>query len=265
MIKSIIDTLVIIPMFGNEKFTDKCISLTRKNSGHPIDILVVDDGSPTAYTNPDVTVLRIDENSGFTNAINQGILWAASRYKFIHLLNNDTEPEPNFLIELINHLNLTPSTGIVSSVRIHPKRTGANKYELFGCDLIRGFQLFSDEVSIPTTPVKCVHFPFCSVLLRSKMIQEIGLLDKRFYNHSSDTDYCIRAIFNGWNVELVPSSRVLHYLSVTTTSNKKLIKEDQQVMLNKLFGYDYALLMKDFPLDSKQRTWGKLDAEIIKI
>ena len=60
--------VVVIPMFGKEEYTNKCVEAVTANygTGDPIEILVVDDGSPTPYVNEKVNVIRLEENSGFT-------------------------------------------------------------------------------------------------------------------------------------------------------------------------------------------------------
>jgi len=253
---------VVIPMYGKSEYTDKCVEYTMKNAGVPADILVVDDGSPKPYTTKEnVTVLRIEKNSGFTNAVNQGILWALKRdYDHVLLLNNDTEPENDFLKHLVDSMD-DPTVGISCSVRRHPKKKGES-IELCGSDLIRGFQYFTEESKLPKDPIPCNWVPLCSGLLRVSMIREIGLLDKRMRNHCSDTEYCFRAKFAEWKVMLVPKSIVVHHLSVTTTANGVLVDDDQRLMLEKIAGLDYAKLMTAMPLDGEKKTWGRLNFEV---
>lgn len=257
---------VLIPMFGKENYTNNCIDSILKNSGmESFDILVVDDGSekPFKHESSDVRVIihRLPENTGFTNAVNEGLLWAGDMYSYILVLNNDTNPYPDFLRVLVEFLDQNQEYGIASSVRVHQNRPPEQHYELYGVDLIRGFQAFCGDDNYPIDPVDCVMVPFCSVLLRVSMLREIGILDKRFHNHSSDTDLCIRAHLAGWKTAVIPESKVLHYLSVTTTFKKAKIKDDQNVMLDKLAGMGYAKLMSKIPLDIESKTYGAFKFE----
>ena len=257
-------TLIIIPMYGKEEYTNKCVELAINNSGiynEPFEVLVVDDGSEKPYVNPRVNVLRLDKNSGFTNACNQGILWAKDRFKYILLLNNDTEPEMNYLKNLVDTLEADQKIGIAASVRRHINRE-PQCMELCGADLIRGFQYFTDAKSLPDIPIPCNWVPLCSGLLRMSMIREIGLLDKRFRNHCSDSSYCLWAKINHWDVVLVPTSIVVHHLSITTTANNVTVDDDQRLFLEKLAGLDYAKMMLAMPLDGEAKTWGKLEFSI---
>lgn len=257
---------IVIPMYDKAEYTKKCIEFVYKNAGHSFDILVVDDGSKRPFTKDDtphnVRVLRLDKNSGFTAATNAGILWAQKKdYDCVLLLNNDTEPEPNFLKELIDCMESDKSIGICGSVRRHTNRP-VECIELCGSDLIRGFQYFTDENKLPAKPIECNWIAICSGLIRMDMVREIGLLDKRMINHCSDTDYCFRAKFAHWKVMLVPKSIVLHHLSVTTSANNILVDDDQRIMLEKLAGLDQAKLMAAMPLDGEKNTWGRLTFEV---
>ena len=256
---------VVIPMYGQEKYTKSCIDFVLKNSGYPHDILVVDDGSKVPFTEVydpiyKVDVLRLRENSGFTNAVNQGILWAQKRdYDCVLLLNNDTEPSPDFLKLLVDNMESSPDIGINGSIRVHKDKTVA----ICGSDLIRGFQYFMEK-DIPPTPFDCNIIPFACVLLRMDMIREIGLLDKKYRNHCSDTEYCIRAKINRCRVVMVPESKVFHHLSVTTTANNVLVDDDQKKWIETLAGLPYAEVMSSMPMDGEANTWGRISFEVFK-
>jgi len=250
---------VLIPMFGKDELTRKCVDLTIQNAGvKDYDILVVDDGSAVPYADDRVIILRLNENSGFTNAANQGILWAGEMYEYIMMLNNDTEPEPDFIKYLLEKMEENPVIGIASSSRIHNDADGNFLFiENHGLDLVRGHQLVS-KTDLPEEIIYVDWIPTCSSLIRIRMIREIGIFDKQFRNHCSDSDYCIRANMNGWNVALVPKSRVVHHWSQTTMENGVNPAEDQKKFIAKLAGMKYAELMVRMPLDCENKRYGRL-------
>lgn len=244
-------------MFGKADMTSRCVDLVIENSGVSCDILVVDDGSPEPFYDDRINVLRLDKNSGFTSAVNNGIVWCSDLYEYLMLLNNDTEPEPNFIKYLLDVLENEPVVGIASSSRIHKKDDGSAFIENYGLDLVRGHQLVSDK-DLEDNVIYVDWLPTCSSLIRMSMIREIGLLDKQFRNHCSDSEYCVRANMNGWNVALVPKSRVLHHWSQTTQENSIDPSEDQNKFIAKLAGLKYAELMKRVPLDCDRKIYGQL-------
>lgn len=263
------EVCIVIPMYGQEKYTKKCIEITQKNSGVQCDIIIEDDGSENPFCNSmnycdGVDVFRFNDNHGFTHAVNHGILYAQKHnYKYVMLLNNDTEPYPNFLKHLVDYMQANEDVGITGSIRIHPKKK-VEKIAICGSDLIRGFQYFKEEDDLPPAPFECNIIPFASVLLRMDMVREIGLLDKRYRNHCSDTAYCAKAKMNGWKVVLVPESKVMHHLSVTTTANNIFVDDDQKKWLEVLAGLQYAQLMNKIPLDGEAGTYGQLEFSVVK-
>lgn len=250
-------------MYGKEEYTNKCIELTNKNSGMPVDILVIDDGSEKPFYHFDIgnlEVIRLDENSGFTNAANQGILWAQKRnYDYVHLLNNDTLPEKDFIKILYDFLEENPVVGIAASARVH-KTDSKDNIELFAADLISGYQQCVDK-----DPPEEVFFtywvPLCSALIRMEMLRNIGILDRRMRTWASDNDLCIRANFNGWNVALLTKSKVFHIHQGTTGKDiSEGVAKDQRVLLEKMT-VQYAELMNKLPLDCGSNLWGRLTFE----
>lgn len=250
---------IIIPMYGHGEYTRKCIDTVIANAGiTDYDILVVDDGSPEEYVDGRVLVLPLKENTGYTGATNTGILWAGERYEYLLLLNNDTEAEPDFLKHLVDLMDRDGSIGIAGSIR----RYVDGRIELCGADLIRGHQYFAGD-ELPPEPVEVNWLPLCSGLVRVDMVREIGILDKRFRNHCSDSWYCIWAKMNHWKVMLVPRSCVMHRLSVTTTAHGVNPDKDQRLLLEKLAGLDLATLMKHIPLDLENKTYGQLTFSVV--
>lgn len=254
---------VIIPQYGKEEYTRKCIELTDENSGVPVDILVVDDGSVDKFHDYRVNILRLDKNSGFTNAVNQGILWCGDRYEYIHLLNNDTEPKQGFIKFLLDEIEKDEDIAVASSIRLYIKN-GSFDVELYGIDLIRGYQAVTKIENLKDEVIECNWVPLCSSLIRTSIIREIGLLDKQMRNHSSDLDYCLRVKMAYYRIIVVTDSRVIHHHEVTTKSNNITPNQDQRALLEKLAGLGYAQIMKVMPLDAESKTFGKLDFTVYK-
>jgi len=254
---------VIIPMFGKEEYTKKCVELTLKNAGMPVDILVVDDGSLVPYVDERVKVLRLEKNSGYTNATNQGILWCGDKYKYVHTLNNDTEPTEKFIKVLYDIMEEDKTIGIASSVRKYD-RPGEYNYELYGMDLIMGWQICT--VDKPTESIlDCNWVPICSALLRVEMLRYVGILDRRMINHCSDNDLCVRCKMDGWRVVVCGDSLVFHHHEVTTKESPLCnIHGDQKILLEKITGLKYKELMAVLPISVEDNTYGDLTFTVYK-
>ncbi len=256
------DVLIIIPMYNFAEMTKTAIDYALANAGMDVDILVVDDGSAKPFYDDRVESIRLVKNSGFTNAVNQGILWAGDQYKYIHILNNDTRAEPDFIKHLYETMEKDENIAVAGSVRIKTDQDGKVMYENYGADLARGYCLFSaDEILVDELDTWWI--PFCSVMLSMKAIRYLGLLNPYLRNHCSDNEFCVKARINGWRVVLVTKSKVHHIHQVTMLSNGITAEDDQKRFLEIISGLKYGDVMKEIPIDFPRDLWGKVKFQLI--
>jgi GT2 family glycosyltransferase len=55
-----------------------------------------------------------------------------------------------------------------------------------------------------------------SMIIRSEVFRDIGVLDQGYYTHYEDIDFCFNAHKAGWSVWYVPDSRVTHLVGQST-------------------------------------------------
>lgn len=256
------EVCVIIPMYGHHEMTEKCVNMTKELAGMDIDVIVVDDGSPEPFKTDSCQVVTLPKNLGFTGAHNAGMIWCGNNYKYQHFQNNDIEPKQDYIKKLYDVLESNPVIGIAVSTRLITNHAPFS-YELFGVDLLRGYQQMADA-PLPQELCHVRWAPLPCALVRYEMIQHIGLLDRRMKIWSSDLDYCLRANIAGWNVTLVRDSQAVHAHAATTSKlpsefKLKQIESDQKVLLGKLSGWEYAQLLTELPLDADSKTYGKIE------
>ena len=118
---------VIIPNYNGKHFMEPCLSSLEKQTFRSFRVLVVDNASTDgslefmAEKYPDIEVVALDQNYGFSRAVNEGI--RRSRAPYVLLLNNDTTVDPHFLEEMVKAIRISPSIFSVSSRMIqmyHP-------------------------------------------------------------------------------------------------------------------------------------------------
>jgi len=256
---------VIIPMYGLPDVTKNCIDYTIKNAGVEHDILVVDDCSPQPFQDDRVFIKRLEKNVGFTGATNAGIIWALEhKYDYVLLLNNDTEPEPDFMKILLDILQKNPEIGIAGSTRIIINDKGVPWIENFGIDLVMGYQAYTEK-DLTEEIVYVVWIPTCSALIPTEVIRYVGLLDKRMRTYCSDNDYCVRMHQLGYNVVLIPKSKIKHFHQTTTKTldyRYQDAERDQLILIEKLSCNIQKQMLETYPLDWDRRTWGKLEFTI---
>ena len=72
------------------------------------------------------------------------------------------------------------------------------------------------------TPVDWVSG--ASMILRTEMLQQVGLLDEDFFTYFEDVDLCQRAHASGWQVWYVPQSRVIHFEGASSGIGHQILK-----------------------------------------
>lgn len=182
--------------------------------------LIIDDASFN-----EVTVTRNEKNIGFAAAVNQGI--RASRSPYVILLNPDSrisgtffEPvlqfmEDNSKVGILGPRILEPDGRIQGSARAFPNMlTG-----LFGRTSLLT-KLFPNNpitrkniVSIESDGISPLEVDWVSgacMVVRRKAIEEVGLLDERFFMYWEDADWCRRMWERGWKVVYFPGVHVIH-------------------------------------------------------
>jgi N-acetylglucosaminyl-diphospho-decaprenol L-rhamnosyltransferase len=178
-----------------------------------------------------VRVLQSGKNGGYGAGNNFGIrhgLPDGSSPDYIYILNSDAFPEPGAIRCLVEHLESHPEAGFAGS-RIHGD-DGAYHQTAFRFPTV--FSEFESSartgpiswllgryvVSLPEpTKVQQVDWMAgASLLVRKRMLDQIGLFDERFFLYFEEPDLCLRARRAGWQAAYLPQSRVMHIGSVST-------------------------------------------------
>ena len=95
-------------------------------------------------------------------------------------------------------------------------------------------------------------------MLRSSVIKEIGMFDKRFKNYCQDSEWCLRAMTHGYDIATVYSSRVRHLGSSTLTNYETTLEADRQTLLKILSCYGMQKILEAFPLNAMTKEYGRI-------
>jgi len=188
-----------------------------------------------------VDLLVNPTNLGFTGGNNSAIrpaLAGSDRPEQVLLLNSDTVVHRGALQALVDFLDAHPRAGIAGSRLLSPTgETQASPFRFFTAlgEFERGVRVGvvtrmlsrwrTPIFPVPDEPVAADWVSGASMLLRSTMLDEIGLLDEGLFTYYDDVDLCFRARRAGWEVWFVPASRVVHLegasSGVTATSARR--------------------------------------------
>jgi GT2 family glycosyltransferase len=213
---------VVIPNWNGAHHLPTCLSALRAQTYPHIEVIVADNASEDgsrellAGQYPEVRVVALPQNRGFTGACNAGM--EAAKGEFVVLLNNDTQVEPGWAAAVVDAFNRHPEAGLVASKmllfderdRFH---TAGDLYRVDGRLVNRGVWE-RDEGQYDQEEYV---FSACggSAAYRRSMLGEIGRLDDDFFFSCEDMDLAWRAQLAGYRCIYAPNAIVYHRLAAT--------------------------------------------------
>lgn len=245
---------VIIPHRNGKHHLDDCLGSLRRQTFTDFEVILADNGSTDgtqAYVRacyPEVRLLELGRNHGFTGACNAG--WRAARGQIIVLLNNDTAVAPRWLAEVTTAFARHPEVGIVASKMLLFDRrdhfhTAGDYYRVDGIPGNRGIWQRDRGQYDRETAV----FSACggSAAYRRSLIEQIGFLDDDFFFSCEDVDLAWRAHLAGWQVLYVPTAVVYHKLKASGGSGVVSSYHDGRNFL--------YVIWKNYPTSLLRRQW----------
>jgi GT2 family glycosyltransferase len=152
------------------------------------------------------------ENLGFGAGCNLGIAHARrAGFKYVWLLNNDTNPMPDALAALLDKIAADPGTGAVGSL-IFRDWACTDLFCWGGGEV----SFFSGQPRQRKTPGSLNFLTATSMLVRMEALTAIGDFDARFFLYWEDADLCFRLRAAGWRLDVAPASQVRHAISASS-------------------------------------------------
>jgi GT2 family glycosyltransferase len=240
---------IIIVGYNAREYLQQCLaSIFRARQEPAIEVILVDnastDGSVAMVRElfPQVHIVENTNNTGFAAGNNLGIKRA--RGEFCLLLNSDTEITGSALRTLVSFLDEHPDAGVVSGRIVYADRSDqgvARRFPtpmnaLFGRKtfLTRIFpnNRFARRYMIcrahsSSEPFEVDWVSGCCLMIRSSVIEQVGVLDEKFFMYWEDADWCFRIKQKGWKVFCVPEAVVVHHEGKSSRSrmSNRLIME----------------------------------------
>jgi hypothetical protein len=246
------DLSIIIVNYNTKNLLAESLqSIYSKKHKIEFETFVVDNCSTdgSAYTiesiYPQVIFLPQKENLGFAKANNIAIQQAKGRY--ILLLNPDTVVLDNCLDLMVDFMDRNPDVGAAGCKVVLPdgsldlacKRsfpTPENSfYHALGLAKLfpksRRFGQYNltylDENE--THEVDCLVGAF--MMVRREVIEQVGLLDEKYFMYGEDIDWCYRIKKAGWRIVYYPGAKIIHYKGASSKKKKwKTIYEFHRAM-----------------------------------
>ena len=217
------------------------------------EVVVVDnnssDQSPAMVTAafPQVRLVVNSSNLGFAAGNNRAM--ETARGDHLLLLNSDTRVEPGALGRMADFLRANPDVGAVG-----PKLLSADGSLQLSCGIRPS--LLSEFVN-----KMLLHnlFPFyklgrwhhretrdvdwvmgACLLVRRKVVEEVGGLDPAIFMYHEDLDWCLRIRDRGWRISYFPDSCIHHLRGASTRQNLRNMLVVSQRSLYFLFAKHFG-------------------------
>jgi len=210
-------------VFGSEGISfDKIDPSTSSGTNFVGEVIVVDNGSSDGTLdwlkakNYQLKAVG-NQNNGFAAGNNLGI--RSSSGKYILLLNPDTEVETGTFEMMLKFMDDHPEIGISGckvvkgdgKLDLACRRRFPNPWNSFKRLFLLSNQdyNYTDTDENKSMEVDSVMGAF--LLIRKTVIDQIGLLDEKFFMYGEDLDWCWRCKEAGFKVWYYPATSITHY------------------------------------------------------
>jgi N-acetylglucosaminyl-diphospho-decaprenol L-rhamnosyltransferase len=233
---------VVVPTRNTRQLTLACLAaLAAAAAARPelaaVEVVLVDDAGDdgtaeaVAAHHPDVRLVRLERQAGFTRAANRGL--AAAVGGILLLLNSDTEVggDGRGLAALLARFAAEPRLGIAGAALRYPDGTpqwsgGAEPTAAWLFALASGLPELLARLPLyrrlrpasgtrAATIADVAWVTGAAMAIRRAVWEEVGPLDERFRFYAQDLDLCLRARQAGWTVAVVPELEVIHHHGAT--------------------------------------------------
>jgi GT2 family glycosyltransferase len=211
---------VTIVLYNSETLLARCLEAIRPEveSGFA-ELVAVDNASPDESAEvlireaPDATLIRADRNLGFAAGAN--LAWPSARGRYWMLLNPDVELQAGGLRALSDWMDAHPRIAVASAEldngQVQGRSAGralpaawrplleASRLHLLLPPTLRG-RVFRGAYWRGEDQLSAGWVPGTAMIVRREAVEQVGLLDERFFLYGEDIEWCWRMRGAGWRV-----------------------------------------------------------------
>ena len=195
---------------------ERCVATVARFLAQPVDggvrVVVVDNGStPEALTvvrsgiPAAVELVRLSRNRGFGPGANAGFRHVLAHphpddVGWVGLAPHDAEPAPDCLVRMLTVVQERPRSGLASAD--------------FGDGLTPVVDPYFGGILAPATVLEgwqpAGHPHGTLMLVRRRVLEEVGLFDERYFAYCEEADLALRAAAAGWETGLIRGAIVVN-------------------------------------------------------
>jgi GT2 family glycosyltransferase len=202
---------VVVVTFNSGVMIGRCLESLTAQSHQPA-IYVVDNASSDGTAEnvragwPDVTVIELGQNAGFSVAMNAGA--AAGSGELLVTLNDDIEVGEHFIARALEPF-ADERVGMVATVTTAP---GSGLLDSFGIEVDRTLVAYNRQAGeVEPSAAGVVAAPMGGAgVFRREAFESVGGFEERFFSYGEDLDLGLRIANAGWELALAPDARAVH-------------------------------------------------------
>lgn len=243
---------IIVLNWNGMEHLQSCLSSLFRLNYENYRVVLVDNGSTDGSvpfvetTFPDVELIRNKRNVGFCRGNNRGMRLAIEcGARYVTLLNNDTEVDPEWLTELVRVAENDGSIGALSSkMLMFYNRELINSTGVVCTPYGNAVDIGIGRYDAPKWNQAREVLAVCggAFFVRSKVLKEVGLFPD-YTIYLEDVDLSFRIWNAGYRIRYAPSAVVYHKFSATMGDTKEFKRKIYLNTRNRLW-----LICKHFPL-----------------
>lgn len=193
-------------------------------------------------SNRKIIIIQTGENLGFPGGNNVAMKYALKReYEYMWLLNNDVVVDKMAVTELVKCGENFRNVGMLGSKIFYYYKP--DQICSFGNNrLLWPIQNVNKDSDIEMKCAKVKWIGGASMLVKRAVIEQIELLDEKYFLYGEEKDWCIRASRKGWKIYRVPNSKVWHKIGAST-KYKRTEKRFLKRKVTRLSSHGYIMCM----------------------
>ena len=254
------DLSVSIVNTNNRTLLEQCLeSIYRTTQKIRFEIFVVDncstDGSAEMVRTrfPDVQLIQNDHNLGYPASHNRALPRCTGRYVLV--FNEDMIVQPDAFDRMVAFMDAHPDAGMLGGRLLNPDGSLQPSCWPFPSLRSRFFRALYLDKLLPRSSLVGAYYlgswaydsvrevdvvAGCCVLVRREVLDQVGLMDERFFIYFEETDWCYRTKNHGWKIYFSPDAEMIHYGGQTTSRQSAKMATIYSQSLLKYFQKHYG-------------------------
>lgn len=226
---------IIITTWNSEQDIGQCIDSIHKSFTDLDYTIVIVDNASSDHTieivekinsHDQIIFIKNSDNLGLSKANNTGI--KATEAEYYMILNPDTQLNPEAVSKMVGYMDLNPEVGAVGpeqwdedhkirptlSHKSYKLLTQLYIEKLLGLFSSKHKLIFKGRYNVNLINGGCM-------LLRGKMMKEVGLFNENLFIYGEEYDYFPRVRKDGWKIIFMRDCLIYHFRERSITQSGK--------------------------------------------